>query len=242
MGSSRFPGKPLQNIDGQSMLSRVISNFKDATLIQQVIVATCDTVIKDACVELGVDVILTSNSHQRASDRTSEATDIYERENNQVVDVVAMLQGDEPLITGPMIDAGIKPLLGIASNSAPRVTNLISKFASVDEWRNPNIIKVVCDKRDNALFMTRQAIPHGDTFVSRVGKQVCLICFERNYLSKYNCSEVGELEIAESIDMLRCLENGNAVRMVWVEQQTHPVDIPADIKIVESLLARSSND
>lgn len=233
MASSRFPGKPLYPIAGKPMIGHVYDNVKRCSQLSDVIVATCDEEIKSYVESKGGKVIMTSNSHQRASDRCAEAVDIYETESANV-DIVVMVQGDEPLVTPEMIELSLEPFY--KSNDV-KVSNLLGKLTEID-YSDDNCIKVVCDQNFNAMYMTRQAIPTNFVLnhTDYVGKQVCIIPFKRDYLAEYNALEQTPLEKLESIDMLRILECGEKVRMIPFAGESHPVDIPSDIHVIEEIL------
>jgi len=233
MGSSRFPGKPLALINGTPMIELVYNNVKSSAIVSQTYVATCDDVIADHMRSLGANVVMTSDRHERASDRCAEACEIIESELKQKFDVVVMVQGDEPMITSSMVDEALAPFL---SGTGLDVVNLMASIKSESDFLDRNTIKVVVDRNDDAIYFSRSAIPCGQN-VDNCWKQVCVIPFRRHYLTTYNALEPTPLEVRESIDMLRVIENGGKVRMVKTQNQTQAVDTPADLRRVEELLA-----
>lgn len=234
MGSSRFPGKPMAPILGKPMIGHVYENVKKNTLISDLAVATCDDDIYNYIESIGGRAVMTSDKHERASDRCSEALLIIEEEDNIKYDIVVMVQGDEPMIHRDMISEAVSPML---DDSKILITNLLGKIVSKKEFEDRNCIKVVCDLNSNALYFSREPIPtrtKEDTIP--MGKQICVIPFRRDFLLEYNQMEPTPLEIAESVDMMRVLEHGIKVKMISTNYQTHAVDTEEDLKKVESLM------
>jgi len=233
MGSSRFPGKPLAAINGRTMVEHV---FQRAALCQGLngglYVATPDEEIRRAVEEFGGKAIMTSPDHQRASDRTAEAAEGLD------ADIVVMIQGDEPLITPEMVELSFHPLL---QDSTILCTNLVKQIESLVEFQDRNTIKVVMDREGYALYFSREPIPtiHGTDFASiQAYKQVCVIAYTKPYLLEFARMAPTPLEEVESIDMLRILEHGGRVKMVECTQQTHSVDEPHDVAVVELLMEK----
>lgn len=236
MGSSRFPGKPLALISGEMMIRRVVQNALNSKLASNVIVAGCDEEVRQAIYDLPVSFVETSNRHTRASDRTLEATQQLESKLGKSFQLVVMLQGDEPCISGPDIDKQVEFHL---QNADVGISNLVSEIASREEFANPNTIKCALNATDNTVvFMSRaQIVSESFADVSVLGKQVCSIAFRRDQLDKFGHLAESPLEISESIDMLRVIENHLPVHWVSIRSRTHAVDVPSDIPIVERILA-----
>lgn len=233
MGSSRFPGKPLKNIKGLPMIEHVYKRTRLSNSVNKVAVATPDKEISDYVKSFGGNVIMTSPSHERASDRCAEALLIEEKKDNLIYDIVVMVQGDEPLVHPRMIDDAVNE---IHSDSNIKVVNLLGNLTE-EEYKNKNIIKVIVNKKNDAIYFSRVSIPYSKKLdLSLVGKQICIIPFRRDFLLDYSNLKPSPLEIAESIDMLRVLEYGYDVRMTPCELVSHPVDVEEDIICVEKLL------
>lgn len=233
MGSSRFPGKPLKNIKGLPMIEHVYKRTRLSNSVNKVAVATPDKEISDYVKSFGGNVIMTSPSHERASDRCAEALLIEEKKDNIIYDIVVMVQGDEPLVHPRMIDDAVNE---IHSDSNIKVVNLLGNLRE-EEYKNKNIIKVIVNKKNDAIYFSRVSIPYSKKLdLSLVGKQICIIPFRRDFLLDYSNLKPSPLEIAESIDMLRVLEYGYDVRMTPCELVSHPVDVEEDIICVEKLL------
>lgn len=231
MGSSRFPGKPLAKICDLTMLEHVCRRSVMSKNLSSVYVATCDEEIKTAVEAFGGKVCMTSPAHERASDRVAEAMAQIEKDKKQKVDIVVMIQGDEPMVFPEMIDDSSAPLL---KDSNIMVANLMAPLVVTPE-NDPNEIKVVVDKDNNALYFSRSPIPSTMKASQEVKryKQVCIIPFRRDFLLKFNQLSQTPLEIAESVDMMRVLENGYKVKMVPSRFETYSVDTPEDLTRVE---------
>ena len=232
MSSSRFPGKPMAKILGIPMIGHCYLRSKMSSLLDEVYVATCDKVIYDYIEGIGGKAVMTANTHERASDRAAEALLKIEAENGEKYDIVVMIQGDEPMITPDMIESAVKPLI---DDPNIKISNLMAKMNYRKEHEDPNEVKVVVDKDNFALYFSREPIPSRKKGVEDVPmlKQVCIIPFKRDFLLEYNNMEQTPLEIIESVDMLRILENGMKVKMVFTEHNTLSVDTPNDLLNVE---------
>jgi 3-deoxy-manno-octulosonate cytidylyltransferase (CMP-KDO synthetase) len=235
MGSSRFPGKPLAKIRGVPMVEHVLRRSLMSKTLDDVYVATCDLEIKEAVEASWGKVVMTKDTHERASDRVAEAMVKVEAEKNEKIDIVVMIQGDEPMIFPEMIDDAIEPML---SDQSIMVTNLMAPLKTRAEHKDPNEVKVVVDKDDFALYFSREPIPSWKQGAKQVPmyKQVCIIPFRRDFLIKFNELPQTPLEIIESVDMLRVLEQGYKVKMVLSDYETYSVDTLEDLKRVESVM------
>mgnify|MGYP003992252723 FL=1 len=236
MGSSRFPGKPMVKILGKPMIGHVYDNVKKSKLLTDIAVATCDDDIYNYIESIGGRAVMTSNKHERASDRCAEALLIIEQVDNIKFDIVVMVQGDEPMIHPDMISEAVSPML---DDSKILITNLLGKIESKEEFEDQNCIKVVCDLNSNALYFSREPIPTRSKINEiPMGKQICVIPFRRDFIIEYNELEPTPLEIAESIDMMRILEHGLNIRMVPTNYNTYAVDTLDDLKKVEKVMRK----
>ena len=238
MGSSRFPGKPMTLILGKPMIGHVYQNVAECKLLLDTVVATCDTEILDYIISIGGKAVMTGTHHERASDRCAEALAILEKENGITYDIVVMVQGDEPMTRSEMIEESASPLL---ADSSIVVTNLLGKIESTEEFEDRNCIKVVCDLQSNALYFSREPIPtRSRSSDITMGKQVCVISFKRDYLLDYINMPPTPLEIAESVDMMRILENGHKVKMVPTQYESFSIDVDSDKIKVEQYLSNKA--
>jgi 3-deoxy-manno-octulosonate cytidylyltransferase (CMP-KDO synthetase) len=231
MGSSRFPGKPLATMLGRPMIEHVYRRTALCRLLDEVVVATCDEEIRAAVNAFGGRAVMTSAAHERASDRVSEAADAID------ADVVVMVQGDEPMTRPEMIDAAVKPF--IDGEQGILCINLTAPIEDEAEFESPNTIKVVMDRNDFAVYMSREPIPSRQRLAFgqiKAFKQVCIIPFTVEGLHLFKRLPPTPLEEAESIDMLRFIEHGYRVKMVVTPYATHAVDTEEDRRQVEKLL------
>lgn len=235
MGSSRFPGKPLAKILGIPMVEHVLKRSLKSRSLDDVYVATCDEEIREAVESAGGKVVMTQKSHERASDRVAEAVMKLEKETGEEIEIVVMIQGDEPMVYPEMIDDALSPML-----AAPeiKITNLMAPLRTREEHEDPNEVKVVVDQEDFALYFSREPIPSWKKGAAEVPmlKQVCIIPFQRDFLIKFNELPQTPLEMVESVDMLRLLEHGYKVKMVLSKHETYSVDTLEDLKKVEGLM------
>lgn len=232
LASSRFPNKPLAKILGIPMIGHVYLRCKMCKDLSEVYVATCDKEVVEYVESIGGKAIMTADTHERASDRTAEALLKVEKETGKRVDIVVMIQGDEPMVTPEMITNAVKPLI---DNNDIKISNLMANLKTKEEHEDPNEVKVVVDKNDYALYFSREPIPSRKKGIENVPmlKQVCIIPFERDFLLEYNNMEQTPLEKIESVDMNRILENGMKVKMVFSGADTYSVDTLEDLKNVE---------
>jgi 3-deoxy-manno-octulosonate cytidylyltransferase (CMP-KDO synthetase) len=146
-----------------------------------------------------------------------------------------MIQGDEPMLHPEMIDKALEPML---NSQEVNVANLMTDLQTIEEENDPNEVKVVVDRFNNAIYFSREPIPSKRKGMADFKglKQVCIIPFRRDFLLKFNEMEQTPLEIIESVDMLRLIENGYKVKMVYSNHDTYSVDTTRDLKIVEEKL------
>ena len=235
MGSTRFPGKPLAEIHGIPMVGHVYFRTKLCSLLRETYVATCDREIYDYVVSIGGKALMTADTHERCSDRTAEAMLKVESKTGQRVDIVVMVQGDEPMITPVMIERALTPML---ADPTIKVVNLMARIKTPKEFEDPNEVKVVVDLYGRALYFSREPIPSRRKGVNDVPmlKQVCVIPFKRDYLLEFNNLPETPLESIESVDMMRVLEHGEDVYMIMADTETFSVDTPTELKRVSALM------
>lgn len=229
MGSSRYPGKPLCDIHGMTMIEHVYRRTAMSDAVDETYIATPNEEIYTEAESFGGNAIMTG-SHPRATDRVGEAARELDAE------IIVVMQGDEPLVYPDMLDDAIAPV----RDGEAKVTNLAKPIHDEDEYRDPNNVKVVVDEKWNGLYFSRAPIPYihdGSYEDASVYHQVCVIPFEREFLFEFTSMAETELEKIESVDMLRLLENGHDVRLVETNRQTYPVDTPEDHEKVTEMMA-----
>ena len=224
----------MAEINGKPMIGHVYERADKCNLLTKTVVATCDSVIKDYIQSIGGHAVMTSNKHERASDRTAEALEILEQMDQVRYDIIVMVQGDEPMTEPEMISEAVRPML---EDDSIGVVNLVADIKSEEEFLDKNCIKVVTDLESNALFFSREPIPtQRISSNASMRKQVCVIPFRRDFLFQYQDMEPTPLEIAESVDMMRVLENGFKVKMVPTSFETSAVDTEEDLIKVRQLM------
>lgn len=235
MASTRYPGKPMARVLGIPMIGHVYFRCLQAKALNDVWVATCDQEVVDYITSVGGKAVMTADTHERASDRCSEAMLKIETQTGKRCDVMVMIQGDEPMVMPGMIDEALAPLM---KDPAIQISNLLGRITDAAEFEDPNQVKVVVDINSDALYFSREPIPSRKKFKGALPmwKQVPIIPFRRDFLLHYNRMPQTPLEIIESVDMLRLVENGIKIRMVPTNIDTHAIDTPADLKLVEELM------
>lgn len=230
MGSTRYPGKPLCDIQGLTMVEHVYRRTAMSESVDGTYVATPDEEIHKEVESFGGEAIMTG-PHPRATDRVAEVAKELDS------DIVIVMQGDEPLVYPDMIDDAVEPVL---EDDNVRCANLAKSIETEAAFRDPNNVKVVVNENWDALYFSREPIPnlHDAPFeATDVYKQVCVIPFEREFLFEFTSMDETRLEKIESIDMLRLLENGYDVRLAETDRSVYAVDTPEDHKKVKKMMA-----
>lgn len=229
--SSRFPGKPLTVINGKSMIQRVYEQASKCDSLNKVIVATDDDRIKSAVEAFKGNVILTSENHKSGTDRCSEVVEFLGVEN-QIFDVVVNIQGDEPYINPQQISQ----VVSCFSNQDVEIATLAKRISSSDELFNTNINKVIFDKAGNAIYFSRHPIPFQqnkpkENWLDNLEyfKHIGIYAYRSKTLSEITALQQSKLEVAESLEQLRWLENGYKIRVVETEYESVAVDTPEDL-------------
>jgi len=234
MSASRFPGKPMKKIAGTTMIEHCFCRTNLVDGIIATYVATCDEEIYDHITSIGGNAVMTSNSHTRATTRTAEAMEKIEKDTGQQVDVVVMVQGDEPLIQPETIAETLPHF----SDNKVDVVNIMSRITNQDQFEDINNVKVVIDQNNDALYFSREGIPsawHGIESLPMF-MQTGIIAFRRDALINFNSTAETPLEIIESVDMNRILETGGKIRMVATDKFTLGIDTPEELVYAESVM------
>ena len=231
-GSTRFPGKPLALIAGKPLLQWVIEAAKTAKLIDQLIVATDDQRIADLADDCGVTVVMTASDLPTGTDR------IWAAVQKEQFDIAINIQGDEPLITGEVLDTLVQSMI---NNPAVEMATLGHPFKTVKDMENPNVVKIVLNKDSQALYFSRFPIPYSRNkeFSQGVNLQhIGLYGYRKAFLKKFCETPATPLELSESLEQLRALYLGAKIQVTSVEYETRGVDEPQDVLIVESKLLK----
>lgn len=234
MAATRFPGKPLAPLLGMPMVGHCYHRTRMAVGSDACYVATCDQVIADYVKDIGGRCVMTSDKHTRASTRTAEAFEAVERETGEEIDVVVMVQGDEPLVQPGLIS----DLLPHFEDPTVEIVNAMTEATDDGQFRDPNNVKVVVNRTGDALYFSREPIPSPWKGSGKVPRyiQTGIIAFRRDALLAFNRAPETGLEQAESIDMLRVLEAGGKVRMTLAYARLISVDTQEDLRAAEAAL------
>jgi 3-deoxy-manno-octulosonate cytidylyltransferase (CMP-KDO synthetase) len=241
--SSRFPGKALARIDSRTMLEHVYERVSMSRYLTAVIVATDDRRIEAEARRMGARAQMTREDHQSGTDRVAEVASSYPE-----MELIVNIQGDEPLIDPAAIDAAVLPLL---DEPAIQMGTLKKRIEDPRELSDPNVVKVVTDRFENAIYFSRSTIPYprdagpyprdgADSGLTHY-KHVGLYVYRRDFLLRYPALPVGPLERAERLEQLRAVENGFRIRVVETDYESLGVDTPADLERVNSLIQAMRN-
>ena len=235
--STRFPGKPLVDIMGKSMIQRVYEQTKKATLISLVVVATDDERIVEHVRSFGGEVVMTSPDHPSGTDRCQEAVQLIGADYTYIINV----QGDEPFIDPVQIDTLAKSL----RNGKTELATLVAKVKRPDILTDIGEVKVVMNVQGQALYFSRQAIPflrgvpltewhlHHDYYY-----HVGMYAYRSDILEKICQLPISSLEKAESLEQLRWMENGYSITCAITELDSYCIETPEDIEKVVRIMSK----
>jgi 3-deoxy-manno-octulosonate cytidylyltransferase (CMP-KDO synthetase) len=222
--STRFPGKALAEISGKPMIQHVYERAARAQAVSRVVVATDDRRIQSAVESFGGEVAWTKSTHESGTDRVAEvAAGLTDA-------IIVNVQGDVPFLEGSMIDACITPL---GADAALPMSTVKTRIDDVETLKNPNVVKVVCDRDGNALYFSRSVLPHardGRVDFSLTFKHIGLYAYRRDFLLAFARLAPTPLERAERLEQLRALEWGYRIRVTEVPAASIEVDTPADLE------------
>jgi 3-deoxy-manno-octulosonate cytidylyltransferase (CMP-KDO synthetase) len=229
--SSRFPGKALASLAGKTMLQHVWERASLARYLSDVVIATDDERIAAAARKFGARVRMTSAAHFSGTDRVAEVA------SAEAASIYVNIQGDEPLIDPEAIDAAI---LSVEGDDAVDMGTLKKQIYDPTDIVNTNVVKIVTDLLDNAIYFSRCPIPYerdGRSGEPLYFKHVGLYVYRRDFLVHYPDLRVGPLERAERLEQLRALENGYRIRVVETDYESLGVDTPEDLARVNELFS-----
>ncbi len=235
--STRFPGKPLALLGNKPVIQHV---YEQATsVLNEVWVATDDDRIREAVEKFGGRVVMTRADHKSGTDRIEEAA---EKTGTQA-DVVINIQGDEPFVQ----PSQIKTLMQLFDNADTQIGTLGKHFENIEAVNNPNSPKIVTDKQGFALYFSRSVIPYirgaqDNEWLSHFPflKHLGLYAYRREVLHEITQLPQSSLEIAESLEQLRWLENGYRIRVGLTDVETVGIDTPEDLQRAEEFLKSRS--
>ena len=231
-GSSRFPGKPLAEIGGRTMIHRVYERACRATRLEEVIVATDDPRIYDTVLNFGGDAIMTRPDHPTGTDRLAEVA-----QRLPGIAIIVNIQGDEPLVDPVAIDCVVEALEG---DPSAQMSSVMTPLADSATAQDPNVVKVVTDLTGYALYFSRAPIPLPRDAGDGPGpwkRHIGLYAYRRDFLLKLTLLPCTSLEKIEKLEQLRALEHGYRIRMIErAEDYSFGVDTPEDLQRVSELL------
>ena len=231
LNSKRFPRKLMEKINGIPLILMTYQNLLSMNIFDEIIIATDSLEISNIIKKKGGNVFISKKKHFCGSDR------VFEASNNFKSDIVINVQGDEPFVNPKSINKIIN-FFSDNLNKKISIVSLIYKTNNPAIIDDENCVKVVTDKNNFAMYFSREPIPSRRMNFSNVPmyKQVCVIPFKRDFLLEYNKMEQTPLEIIESVDMMRVLENGIKIKMVNILEENYSVDTKDDLKNVIKIM------
>ncbi|MFZ4115417.1 MAG: 3-deoxy-manno-octulosonate cytidylyltransferase [Chthoniobacterales bacterium] len=240
-GSTRFPGKMLHSIAGRPLIEHVWQRCRRARSIERVIIATDDKRIERVAENFGAEVIMTSRRHQSGTDRIAEVASLLEKNKKSTAPSHFInVQGDEPLINASLIDRLARLL-----HASSELEMITAATPLESDHHDPNLVKVVLDRKKNALYFSRAPIPfHRDAAnqksVVKPLLHLGIYGFRKDILKRFVSYPPSALERCEKLEQLRALEHGISIHVVITKHHSHGVDTLADAEAVESLITEQS--
>lgn len=240
-GSMRFPGKPLALLKNKPIIQHVYEKAKASKLINEVFIATDDLRIFNTVESFGGKAIMTSREHLSGTDRIAEGVDklIKEGYNLEENSIIINIQGDEPLIKVEMIEQ----LIELMEEDENIIGTLAKPIEREIDFKNPNIVKVVFDKKGYALYFSRSPIPFNrDKFIKGFSnnnfmyKHIGIYGYRVKILREFVNLSMSKLERIESLEQLRALENGIKIKVRITEYDSFGIDTPEDLEVAEKCL------
>lgn len=226
--STRLPGKPLKDICGKPMICRVYERAKLSKSVAEVIVATDDERIFDAVEKNNGNAIMTRADHKTGTDRLAEVA-----EKISDADLIINVQGDEPLIEPSLIDELVAEFV---ADENLQMATVATELTDAAEIQNPNNVKVIFDKNNDALYFSRSQIPYPrNDGIAKTYKHIGIYAYRRNFLLHYAKMDSTPLEQTESLEQLRALENGYKIRVIISDCKFVGVDTEEDLKLVNEI-------
>lgn len=227
--ATRFPGKLMQKIGDKTVIRLVYENTLSMEIFDEVLVVTDNDAIVDEIKSIGGQVKKSTRDHFSGTDRIAEAIEDMD------VDVVINMQGDEPFVeAGPlkkMVDAFLEESVCAAS--------IMQKLKADEDINNPNVVKVVCNKYNNAIYFSRAPIPYKRNLQSAlpIYRHIGVYGFRKNTLLEFTKWPIGLLEQTEMLEQLRFIENGVGIKMVETESNSIGIDTPEDLEKARAIFA-----
>lgn len=225
IASTRLPNKPLLLIQGKPMIQWTYENASRCQDIDKIIVATDDQRVVDTVENCGGSAMLTHPNLQTGSDRVAAVAKAFPE-----YEVIINLQGDEPFIQPIMLSQLVEPFL---KEEQVEMSTLAYPISEAD-YANPGAVKVITDQQNNAIYFSRAPIPYYRTnSPAPVFHHIGLYAFRRNFLLQYTTLPQTPLEITESLEQLRALENGHKIRVCLTEEKTLEINTPEEFEAAQ---------
>lgn len=224
IGSTRLPRKPLQKINGKTIIQMTYQGAKTCPEIDKVVVATDDEEIKAVIEEIGGEVVMTDPSIKTGSDRVAAVA-----KEKSDYEIVINLQGDEPFIRQEMLSKLVMPF---RTNSSATMATLAFPLVMATEYDNPDLVKVICDKQSRAIYFSRSPIPYlrvKQGLDLPVYHHMGVYAFTRDFLLHYTTLPQTPLELSESLEQLRAIEHGYRIHVNLVENRTLEINTPEEL-------------
>jgi len=229
--STRFPGKPLLIINDKTMIRNVYDRV--SKIIENVIIATDDYRIENEIKSFNGNYVMTSEHHKSGTDRCTEALSLYEKKSNKKFDAVINVQGDEPFIEAEHLNK----IIELINKPKFQIATLVKKISSNDDIFNPNKPKVIIDKYDNAIYFSRSAIPYirdmkkedwhkKNIFYKHIG----IYAYKNNVLKEITKLKQSKLELSESLEQNRWIENGYRIAVDYTNVESISIDTKEDLE------------
>ncbi|MBF0532324.1 MAG: 3-deoxy-manno-octulosonate cytidylyltransferase [Candidatus Omnitrophica bacterium] len=226
--STRLPGKPLADIAGKPMIQRVWEQAKKSRRLNEVLVACDDSRIEQAVKAFGGQAVMTDPNHPSGTDRIAEAV------QGRDADGIINIQGDEPLIDPRVIDA----LAGLFSlHPGVDMATVIKRIMDEKDYSNPNVVKVVVNQRQEAVYFSRSPIPFNrDGGPVTAYKHLGIYAYQKNFLLGYKNLPESLLEKTEKLEQLRAIEAGYKIKTVITDMESMGVDTAEDLEKIRHII------
>ncbi|HSV09684.1 MAG TPA: 3-deoxy-manno-octulosonate cytidylyltransferase [Hanamia sp.] len=229
--ATRFPGKLMENLGDKTIIRHTYENTKATLLFDEVIVVTDSEIIFNEIVHYGGYAIMSKQPHESGSDRIAEAVADIE------VDIVVNVQGDEPFVKKELLE-DLLNAFNKDFNKETKVASLMYEITDEDAIINPNHVKVIVDKNNNALYFSRSVIPfpRNKNLSPTYYKHIGIYAFRKNALMNFTQWEPSVLEVTEKLEQLRYLENGIKIKMVLTDESPVSIDTAEDLERARKLI------
>ncbi len=227
--STRFPGKPLAKINNKPMVVAVYEQALKSKFASKVVIATDDKRILKCAEEYNAEAVITSTDIKSGTDR------VFQVAKNYDFNIIVNLQGDEPLIDPKVIDKAIETL---KKDENADISTPVKQLENIEDIDNGNIVKVVFNKENFALYFSRLPIPFNRDNVQNISyyKHIGLYCYKKEALEKFVNFPQSTLEISENLEQLRALENGLNIKIFITDYESFGIDTPSDLEKIKTLI------